>query len=407
MTAPRVLLATAFRWLSTSRLAVALMAAGFEVEVVCPAPHSLHRLKGLAGSRRLDSLAPLASLRAAIEASDADLILPGDDRTRQALHALHAAADPATPQGRRLRERVARSLGPPETYAWLYARPAVMVAAQEEGVLCPPTARVRGLADVEAWMAAHPGPAVLKTDGSSGGREVIVVADRAAAARAWRRLSAPPGLVRAAKRLLVDGDPWSLRARLTGERPSLSVQAFVDGRPANAAVACQDGRVLGAVYAEVVRSDGAAGPATVVRILQHPQMAAAVAAMVRRLRLTGLCGFDFMLEAATGRAYLIEINPRATPTAHLVAADGADPLTALHAALGASPPPQPRPHAPGRMVALFPQEMRRDPVSRYLKSAHHDVPPQAPELMALALAETRTLRAAVDRMARRLRPRLQ
>ena len=121
--------------------------------------------------------------------------------------------------------------------------------------------------------------------------------------------------------------------------PTISVQAFVHGRPGNVAAACVDGELLGAVQAEVVRSDGELGPSTVLRVIEHPEMRVTATAMVRELGLTGLCGFDFVLEHGTDRAHLLEVNPRATPTSHLVAADGVDLLTSLRAALGHDGPP--------------------------------------------------------------------
>jgi biotin carboxylase len=263
-----------------------------------------------------------------------------------------------------------------------------MELAVECGIRCPETAAVESPADVNRWLDRHAGPAVLKTDGSWGGRETWVVRTDADVARAWRRLSRPPALARGVKRLLVERDPWALRARLAGHQPRLSIQSFIEGAAGNAAVACLDGEVLGAVQAEVVRGCGATGPSTVVRIVEHPEMRAAAEAVVKRLRLSGLIGLDFMLEAGTGHAYLIEINPRATPTSHLVSAEGVDLLAALRSALGyAGRAPRTAPYPSDGLVALFPQELRRDPRSELVDVAYHDIPWHAPDLVALALAD--------------------
>ncbi|WP_293905516.1 thioesterase domain-containing protein [Phenylobacterium sp.] len=402
----RVLLAAGFNWIATARLALGLTEAGFAVQAVCHRRHSLRRLGFLERLNALDPLRLETSLERAIGAGRPDLILACDDPMTQALHRLHDRADPATADGAWLRARLARSLGPPETYAWLYSRAAITVIANEEGVRHPATGRVRSLDDVANWMADRPGPAMLKSDGSWGGREVVFVRDPAEAARAFRRMNAPPGALRSLKRWLVEGDATSLKALLARRRPALSLQAFVPGVCGNAAVACLEGRVLAAVYVEVVRSNGALGPATVVRVMDNPDMARTVEAMVRRLGLTGLCGFDFILEAGTGAAHMIELNPRATPTAHLTGADGGDLPAALLAALRQrAAAPRRRPIYAGGLVALFPQELRRDPVSVYLRSAHHDVPWHAPDLVDIALAEAGTPRALLDRLARGLAPR--
>ena len=171
--------------------------------------------------------------------------------------------------------------------------------------------------------------------------EIVAGADEVAAE--GHRLSRPPSAVRILKRLVLDHSPWPLRDRLTGRRPVVSIQAYVAGRPANVAVACLDGEVLAAVTAEVVVSTRPTGPATVLRVMDNPEMTETAASLVKALRLTGLCGFDFVIEAETGRAHLVELNPRATPTAHLLTVDGADPLpvgsaAALRPAGGATTP---------------------------------------------------------------------
>jgi thioesterase domain-containing protein len=384
----RALVATTFRWSGAARLAAELSAAGCCVDAVGPSGSAVHEIAAVEKSYRLTLMDPIGSLRRAIESSPADVIVPFDDRTRQALHRIHAEADPATDPGARLRDRLERSLGPPELYSSIYSRVAITEIAAQCGVRCPQTAAVRSPADVRRWLERHGGPAVLKTDGSWGGRETCVIQTTADVGKGWRRLSRPPGIARCIKRLLVERDPWPLRARLTCDRPRLSIQSYVDGVPGNAAVACLEGETLGAIQAEVVRGWGTTGPSTVVRIVHDPEMLAAVTTMVKRLSMSGLIGLDFVLEAGTGHAHLIEVNPRATPTSHLVSAEGTDLLAAFRSALGyAGRPRRTRPYPSDGLVALFPQELRRDPGSELVDVAHHDIPWHAPDLVALALAE--------------------
>ena len=56
---------------------------------------------------------------------------------------------------------------------------------------------------------------------------------------------------------------------------------------------------------------------SVLRLIEHSEMASAVENIARRLKLSGLHGLDFMLEAHTGNAHLIEINPRTTQVGQL------------------------------------------------------------------------------------------
>jgi hypothetical protein len=115
-------------------------------------------------------------------------------------------------------------------------------------------------------------------------------------------------------------------------------------------------------------------------------MSLAIERMVDRLKLSGLCGFDFVLSAEDGSSQLIELNPRVTPTCHLIAADGKVLLAALYAALQESRASNLRRIPRFEPLALFPQEMIRDPNSSFLQAAYHDIPRQSPELVKLGYA---------------------
>jgi thioesterase domain-containing protein len=399
----RVLLATTFAWESACRLAVELAEAGCAVEAVAPPNSFLHRLKEVARSYRLGLVRPEKSLRRALLESDADLVIPFDDRTRHVLHRVYDEARDGSQESTRLRRRIVQSLGPADVYPRVFSRASIMGLAAEQGFSCPPTTSITSRDELLAWMDEH-GPAVLKTDGSWGGREVAVASDADEAARAWARLSRPPGWSRIVKRFLVDRDPWPLRERLAGRSPTISAQVYVEGEPANIAAACLDGELLGAVQARVVRSNGTFGPSTVIRVTEHPQMLAIARGLVRELRLTGLCGLDFVIEPETDRANLIELNARATPTAHLVAADGADLLVSLRDALGHHGPPARTRDGREELIALFPQELQRDPASPFLTMAHHDVPTRCPELVEHVMADGNRPFLLRGRLAVRLWP---
>jgi hypothetical protein len=135
------------------------------------------------------------------------------------------------------------------------------------------------------------------------------------------------------------------------------------------------------LHFEVVNKKYAAGPATVMRLIDNVEMTSAVEKMVRRLNLSGTHGFDFMLEASSGAAYLIEINPRITQVAHLALGSGRDLPAALTAALlGSNLQPSPK-VTDNDTITLFPQEWMRDPASPFLQSGYHDVPWGEPELI--------------------------
>src|SRR6266404_2272539 len=136
-------------------------------------------------------------------------------------------------------------------------------------------------------------PAVLKSDGSFGGMGVALIHTGADAKHAFAKLNAYYSVARTLKRLIVDRDANLILPCLRRTRPQVSIQRFLFGKRANAAVACWKGAVLAQVCVEVIASNEATGPATVVSVIAHPGMSQAVERLVRVLNL---CGFDFILD---------------------------------------------------------------------------------------------------------------
>jgi hypothetical protein len=214
---------------------------------------------------------------------------------------------------------------------------------------------------------------VIKVDRSWGGLGVTVVHSIEEARDALRRVR-NPSLPRALSALIVRRDPSRLAAYFRREPPSVTLQRFVVGTPANRAVACWQGEVLAGISVAALQTQSPTGPATVVQVIDNGEMTEAAARLVRALGLTGLCGLDFVIETATNAAYLIELNPRATPICHLPLGAGRHLPLALYSQLVGEPAAAIAPAIGSSVIALFPAEWRRDPLSLYLRSAFHDVP---------------------------------
>ena len=103
---------------------------------------------------------------------------------------------------------------------------------------------------------------------------------------------------------------------------------FHSRSPATTAFACWKGDVVGTIHMDVVASSCATGPASVAKRVDCADMEAAARAIARRFDLSGLHGLDF-IRNAQGKAYLLEINPRATQTSYLAFGPGRDLLAGL------------------------------------------------------------------------------
>ncbi len=386
---PTILVAATSHWFPTARLAMAMANAGSIVEAVCPPRHPLYKTHAVQRIHTYRGLAPLMSLEAAIEAANPDLIVPGDDLCTRHLHHLYRRELDRGAKGAKICRLIERSIGSPESFPIVYERATFMRIAEEEGIRVPKTARIANLDQVRPSIAQIGLPAVLKADGTCGGTGVRIVHTVEKAERAFRRLQAPPLLARALKRAVFDRDKTLIWPSLLRRRYKVCVQSFVEGHEATSTVACWKGAVLAGLHFEVINKTSSAGPATVVHLIEHPEMVAAVEKMVRRLNLSGVHGFDFMLEASTGNAYLIEINPRTTQVGHLALGNGRDLPAALSAAMSGAPVQAAGKVTDNDVITLFPQEWMRDPASVFIHSGYHDVPWDEPDLVQACVQHAR------------------
>ena len=152
---------------------------------------------------------------------------------------------------------------------------------------------------------------------------------------------------------------------------------------------CWEGKVLASLHFEVLQKVGAIGHATVVRRIDHAEMSAAAVRVTAKLKLSGFHGLDFMIEAKTRNAYLIEINPRTTQVGHLALGEGCDLPAALYGTLTGNKVQSAGKVTENRTIALFPQEWSRDPESEFLLSAYHDVPWREPAMVTACAGTVR------------------
>jgi glutathione synthase/RimK-type ligase-like ATP-grasp enzyme len=378
---PAILFATTSSYYPAARLVMALAEAGCTVDAVCPAAHPLRVTSAVRHAYDYSGLVPLSSFTSAIAQCKPDLIVSGDDLATAHLHAVHAREQQNGDSHSSLCSLIERSLGAAESFSIVSERCAFMDLAQQQGVRVPQTQVLRTVNDVRSWIGNSGLPAVLKADGTSGGDGVKIARTQAEAESALKSLQAPPLLARALKRALLDHDQTLLWPSIHRDHHTVNIQTFIAGHEATSTVFCWNGEVLASLHFEVVSKASSAGHATVVRLIENEEMSSAVERMVRCLNLSGFCGFDFMLEAETGNAYLIEINPRATQVGHLRLGLERDLPAAVYSAVSGNAP-QPAPKATEKdTIALFPQEWIRDSQSAALQSAYHDVPWQEPALI--------------------------
>lgn len=379
----RVLLAHSMLWPNVARLAIAFRKAGSAVDVVAPTGHPVHRMHSPNRTFEYRRTSAYGSIKAAIAESQPNLIVPCDDRAVAHLHRLYdeASARPGEAGMQEIASLIEASLGWPLSYPLVARRSFLSNLAQLPDVYIPQTAAIGCVRDLLSWVRQHGLPAVLKLDGSSGGRDVIIIRREAEVVPCLFRMRLQKSWVRGLKSFLVDGDAEAfLTARISTAQ--ICVQSYVPGQLANCAVACWRGNVVGSAAVEVLQRSSDFGVASVVRRVKGEAMIATARSIARHLNLSGIFGFDFVLDHAKQQAKLIEINPRATQIDHFPSCDGPNLPSALLGALLNRPPiVSPIDRKMPNEIALFPQEWRRDPASKWLLMTYHDVPFEEPEFV--------------------------
>ena len=381
-TMARILLTATLKWPAAARLAGAFAALGAEVEALVPRGHAIEASRHAARLHVYHPLAALRGLRRAIEIAKPDLIVPCDDRAVRHLLALQARRRESA-----VAELIARSIGKVDSYPQMFSRCAFLEAARKEGIRVPDTMPILNEHELDLALSHTGFPAVLKADGTWGGDGVAILRKRDQVQTGWRGLAMAPTRLRSLARAVKRWDAHHLLTALKYDHPAMSLQRFVTGMPATSAIACRDGKMLAAIHMDVAKMHGDTGHASVVRRIDCAEMDEAARRIAARFKLTGLHGLDFMRDEKG--VHLIEINPRATQICHLALGEGRDLLAALLTAHGT--------HTPARvastasdLIALFPQEWKRDPESPWLKVAFRDMPADDHGLIAALLPATHT-----------------
>ena len=171
--------------------------------------------------------------------------------------------------------------------------------AERIGVLVPRTIE---------WTGAAPAgfvfPAMLKVPQSSCGRGVLRVRAAAEVPEALQRLAQDHAL------------PAHVRTLLQEEVEAESISAFGfawEGRPKGLIV-----------YRSLGLYPRRGGSGVIRQSLRHPEVERQALLLMTESRWHGPVGFDFMALRGTGRAFLIDGNPRLTPAVVLAARCGFD-----------------------------------------------------------------------------------
>ena len=132
-------------------------------------------------------------------------------------------------------------------------------------------------------------PLVLKADGSSSGEGVKIVHTLSEAKRAFKALQSPPHLIRVVKRVLINRDLRWIRPAFERRRSVVNAQEFVAGRDATSLVLAGKARCWRHSILKSSTNNMIMVPASVLRLIENEEIAAATEKLVRRLKHLRAC----------------------------------------------------------------------------------------------------------------------
>jgi len=265
-------------------------------------------------------------------------------------------------------EVVRRSLGDEQGFTALMRKSALLARCGAAGLPVAAQRIVARAEDVDEFAAEHGYPVVIKRDFESGGAGVAFSSSPAET----RRILGSGNFARVHRTSAHNRALWTAELSPFGP-PIIAVQEHLPGNPSFCCIAAHRGKVLASFEADKIALTHPRGPSAILRFEPRPELAAIASRMAELTGFTGIGELELMCAHPGKEPKIIEFNPRSVPSAHLGGGVGADLVKGLMSAFG-GPPYESRQSPKPWTVALFPQEMIRDPASAMLREAYHDVP---------------------------------
>lgn len=377
----RILVVATNTWTSIGQLVSALVKVGFEVAVICPPNSPIIHIRNLKARYRYRPAQSLTSIKRAISDWSPYLLIANDDEAIRELHSIHHQARGETDVlNNSLAELIERSLGDFHSFATSRSKSYIISLANQLEIACPPTITVTDLNSLKSHVDKFAYPVVIKLDQSWGGRGVRLASNPRELLRVAFELTQPlerSQFVKSLAARALQRFPGRWRPELP---QTVSIQQYVEGRPANRAVVCWEGKVLAGISVEALETTSEFGTTTLAKIINHGELADASEKIVANQKLSGFLGFDFILDR-NGRAWFLEMNPRTTPACHL-RFGGPSLAASLFIKLEGKLPNSDVREVPHDTIALFPNGTAR---KRSIDNYFEDLPEEEPAFVESCL----------------------
>ena len=155
----KLMLIATGHWPYVTRFCIELRRQGFDLLVLAPADHAVHRIKGLCAELLKKSRGLVASIKKMVEAHSPTLLIPADERALLGLHKLYRQA-----QRRKARQAnctaglIRRSIGDEAAFLLARKKSQFVDLARQEGIRIPEVYMSGGPRDKRKKTMAVPFP---------------------------------------------------------------------------------------------------------------------------------------------------------------------------------------------------------------------------------------------------------
>jgi hypothetical protein len=369
------------KWRGISRLPQALDRAGFEVYALCPFDSYLAKTKYL--KRKILYPAFFYSrskimylwMAFAIMFLKPELIIPADEDTIFALLKLSSAFQ-NIPLLSKISLLINQSMTSAKMNSTLLSKSSFQALCAENGIRAPRNIYVGCVEDALHSVLDIGYPLVVKHDISYGGSGVAICNDQQCLINYFNEISRINNILKIKKIL----KRLFFISALVDEN-KISLQQYITGQFGQAPFVAMNGNLIS--YNMMISLEtypDFKGETTVSSGVENSEIYNFINTVVHRLQYTGFGSLEFILEAKSGLPYLIELNPRPTPTCHLTSELVTNDLCKDFYKYLHDIPVKLNSFQPF-IVAMYPGELIRDPDSQYLSKGFHDIPRDDYELL--------------------------
>lgn len=370
-------------WSGISRLPAGLKRHGLEVFALCPENSFLAKTKFLSNSIKYKtftySRSKIIYIRIihAIVHFKPDFIIPGDEDTILALQNV-ASLIKHLPFFNSIYKTIRKSLADEKYDHLVLSKSDLQQKCIEWGVRTPKNKIVKNSSEAKQIATEMGYPIVIKHDSGYGGSGVVICDSENELLEHFKKIE-NVGLIAKFKAHIKD----MLFVSILRPNGVISIQQFIKGEIGQSPFCAFNGEVIATNPMQRVHTfPGKTGPSSVSKGIEDKDIEIFVKIIAKNLNYNGFGSVEYMIADDNKLLYVIELNPRPTPTCHMQSAHVTNDLCeAFASGLNAIP------YAPKKFwpftVAMFPGEKKRDPNSPYLTNSYHDIPVDDPELLKI------------------------